>query len=458
METTSTNISIDEVLDEFYKLKDKYETNYREKYVKPILISKKTNKEKRMEYAKLPKPECINCKRNVGSHFNIIPKENDYLRHYIIKCGDIVDPCSLDIQFNYSFREPFTIMIEKGIKEIDEVKLEIIKAKNNALFVGKNEQILGIFDKLTTELKLLTEDTGITIETNLLKNDNSDKKNVLQMKLNDFGKGCIIPFKSFIKQFMESQDIIYVNEAIEFYISEMMPKLKEIQQLKYEVNMVEYNDKDKEYYLIQKKNTLESKEHWFEVNDSVLAYVKGVKSTQNKTKKTGTKSKAKTLKLKSKIELVEEGEREATERETEEREVGQRVAEEREAEETKDKLLYDNLVYKLPETLRNLLQMDPKWLEKYVNMCIKNKKEGKPCKLMLPDQLQLPPKKLEDGSYDFNSIPINKVFNNLDEKYKQTLLSLYTEKDGQKNYSQLENALIKLLEDKAGFAYNKGYL
>ena len=46
-----------ESLNEFYRLKNKYESTYHDKYVIPILKSNnKTKKEKRMEFTKLPKP------------------------------------------------------------------------------------------------------------------------------------------------------------------------------------------------------------------------------------------------------------------------------------------------------------------------------------------------------------------------------------------------------------------
>ena len=50
--------TIDEVLNEYYKLKSKYEDNFHDKYIKPILRSEgKSKREKRLEYQKLPKPE-----------------------------------------------------------------------------------------------------------------------------------------------------------------------------------------------------------------------------------------------------------------------------------------------------------------------------------------------------------------------------------------------------------------
>jgi len=103
--TEQTIFTPEEAINEFYRLKDKYTSGYYEKYVKPIVRSNKSKREKRVEYSKLPKHECINCKRNVGTLWDIkvIPKEN--IKYFKAKCGNIEDPCPLDIQINYSLRD-----------------------------------------------------------------------------------------------------------------------------------------------------------------------------------------------------------------------------------------------------------------------------------------------------------------------------------------------------------------
>ena len=46
-----------EAINEFYILKDKYETSYYEKYVKSIVMSSQTKKQKRVAISRLPKNE-----------------------------------------------------------------------------------------------------------------------------------------------------------------------------------------------------------------------------------------------------------------------------------------------------------------------------------------------------------------------------------------------------------------
>ena len=128
--------SIEEAVNEFYKMKDRYETAYKEKFVNPLLKDRNlSKKEKRMEYAKLPKAECINCKRNVGTVFSITRPEV-LTKRYIIKCGDATAPCPLNINIHQGFHITYENEINNSVKEIDKVKSEIIKEKY--IFLSKH--------------------------------------------------------------------------------------------------------------------------------------------------------------------------------------------------------------------------------------------------------------------------------------------------------------------------------
>ena len=154
--------TIDEALNEYYKLKSKYEDNYHDKYIKPILRSDgKSKREKRLEYQKLPKPECINCKRNVGSIFTIKKDPQEYSRTFIAKCGDLDDPCPLNIVFDYTGRDELDKEILKHDNDIKEVKNKIISDKNNMMFgyIDQNKAVEQ-FNIDTTELKEITEAAG----------------------------------------------------------------------------------------------------------------------------------------------------------------------------------------------------------------------------------------------------------------------------------------------------------
>ena len=300
-----------EAINEYYTLKNKYESIYYDKYVKPIIKSKQTKKEKRVEFGRLPKPECINCKRNVGTIFNI-SYDREVLRKFMAKCGDLTDPCPLDIQINYSVREQFNKVINNGLMSVEKIKLDIIKQKNNALFFEKGQNVITIFENLTNSLKKETEQLGYSIEKDILRNDNPEKINLLNKTIDEFGIGFLLPFKQMIHNYLDKNNELILNEAINFYVNEMIPKLKEIQTLKYEVNFVEYDIDEQNYKLIQKTNSIESKEECFEDDDKVLKFIKGLRKVNNEVKKSKTKKiideditiKNKTRKLKPTLEIV----------------------------------------------------------------------------------------------------------------------------------------------------------
>jgi hypothetical protein len=294
-----------EAIGEFYRLKEKYETEYREDYVKAIIANRDMSKrEKKMAFSRLPKPPCINCNRNVGTLFTIsIDDANkEGFKKYNIKCGDIQEPCPLDVEIHYSIRLKMDTLINKGIKEIERIKLEIIKEKNNALFFNKS--VVEIFEKITQELKTETEDTGFLIETRILRCDNPEKAIVLKKTMDEFGKGCILPFEEMVKQYNDTNDELVLNRAVNFYITEMIPKLKEIQQLKYSINMVEYDEKDKIYKLIQLPNSPEENEQYYKEDDKVVKFVRGMRKQINKTKKKKEELSVKNVTRKNKTKFI----------------------------------------------------------------------------------------------------------------------------------------------------------
>ena len=462
--TEKQALTIIEAIDEFYRLKEKYESVYYEKYVKPIIKSGKSKREKRVEYSKLPKHECINCKRQVNTIFKISSDNRLDLKKFMVKCGDFQDPCPLDIQINYVFREQFDKIIKEGLEKIEIIKLQIIKEKNNALFFDKN--VVSIFDKLTQELTLETEFTGFSIETNLLRNNNPEKSDLLKKTIDEFGKGSIIPFKQMIKEYMDTSNELILNQATNFYINEMIPKLKEILVLKYKVNIVEFENNT--YKLIQLPNSLESSEFFYGSDDKVIKFVNAVRKEKKKTKKENNQSNnfKKTRKKRGELILEEDDvEEEIVEEEIVDEENANKSVKYTEYEpvydETGEKIIqwknkeYDDLWKKMPEQLKNLLMGDIEWLQDFMNKCVKSRKSGTSCNLFLPKQTLFPPHILENGKYDFESEIVNKLFNELTKSYQDRLLKLTSVTNGVTDFDMLKKSLIILLEQQIN-NFNRG--
>ena len=309
------------------------------------------------------------------------------------------------------------------------------------------------------------------IETNILRNNNPEKKMLLKKSINEFGKGYILPFKEMIKQYDETNNELIVNQAVHFYINEMIPKLKEIQEMKYDVNMVEFDEINNIYKLIQLPISLENNEYFYKGDDKVIKFVKGIKKEKKKSRKEKIDSKNKTRKREP-VELVVEEDEEGQEEEK-----GQELEEEKGQEEVEapkdnfDKMnlfkeeklmesqyedkgdvipifeesgkvewgnsVYNRLWQNTPTELKELLLQDKDWLVTFVNDCYKQRKNGEPCKLGLPKNIKLPTDNdianyNTTGKYDFESKIINDLFDNINYEpnnaYQKNLLSLiYTE-------------------------------
>jgi hypothetical protein len=466
MTEEAQNITPNEAINIYYSLKNKYETMYNEKYVKPILKSNKTNKEKRVEYSRLPKNECVNCKRNVGTTFSIYLDVKESLRKYVVKCGDLADPCPLDLQIQTSFREQFSKAINDELKKVETIKLKIIKEKNNALFF--NKKVLEAFESLTQELKGVTQIAGYLIESNILKNENPEKAILLKKTIDEFSKGLLVPFKKLINEYMEKNEELKLNAAVHLYIDEMIPKLKEIQALKYDVTYIDYDEESGINYLIQYPHSQQNTEFTVESDDKVIKYVKGLKKTKKaKTIKAqdsnnnNNKPKNKTRKLKPNIEFVIEGENDEEQPNAAPTLVNKESSAGLEGVPNFDapsgvvwnNEKYNTLWSRIPKVLKEFLAKDEEWLQEYMENCIKARQSGKRCELILPKRTKMPPEvKLDDTYeppveiYDFGVEAINKVFNDLNKSYKDNLLKLYSEKDGVKNYNALRSTLTDILE------------
>jgi len=466
---------VQEALNEFYKMKSKYETTYYEKYVKPIIKSKdKSKREKRVEYSKLPKAECINCKRNVGTVFSIKPDQEDYKRIFISKCGDLDDPCPLDIQFELADRQRLETQTKEDTDDLNYIKTKIVVDKNDTIFGYTDEQTAIIRFKLNTEkMTEASEMLGYTINTNITINDSPEKKELLKHLEIDFGDNLLIPFKNMIKEYEASgyNNSAKMIEAISFYKDEMIPALNEIQKLKYKTDTVEFNENEKSksdsiYTLLQRKNSLASSEFNFFTDDKFISFVKGIFETKGKTAKNRSSQNTVTRKNKKQVLVLEEEEPEVppvVEEEEEETEKGKEMVNVEPGSKE-----YDNVWNSLSQKYKDNLSQDPEWLTKTMNAFIefnKRQKDGKTRygesrAFVHPDSLLLPPKLSEDGNYyDYGHPLYNKILNSNQDSLREgskkvtpnAILMSMLPKNPDGSYDQYLTALANIIVTEVGF-------
>ena len=346
--TEQDNKNIKEVIEEYYQLKNTYENNYYENYIKTILKQKQlSNKEKKSLFQKLPKPKCINCKRNVSTIFSIKVDDN-YTNHiYTAFCGDTVNPCPLNIKIqmpNVKLIGDILLDNESSYGSINISKIKIIKAKNDLLFgYLKENEAFNKFEDLTNELEKETKLYEYFIEKFISKYDNIVEKDKLIKEKIELGLN-IQQFKSIIKEYNKSNNPQEVYNAVELYINDIEPKLKKIQDLSYSINKVEYNENDENYFLIQKKYTIEQLEVKYDIA-KIDSFIIGTTNTTNnktlkqkkiKTPNTKTTTKTKTKKNKPNIVLIQDSEAEAEDKAEEELEEPNKKVNEKPNEEPND--------------------------------------------------------------------------------------------------------------------------
>jgi ribosomal protein L9 len=413
-------VEINDALNEFYKLKSKYETGFYDKFVKPIITSKtKSKREKRIDYSKLPKPECVNCKRNVGSIFSIKNVKDDFKRLFTAKCGDLVEPCPFDITIEIADKQQLnkeTVLVNK---ELNDIKTEIVKGKNDMMF-GYIDQAkaISVFNVNSEELKEKSEMAGYVINTNITINDNPRDTELLKHLETDFGENFLLPFKNMIKEHNEnSADRSKITEAIIFYKDEMMPKIAEIQRLKYKTDYIDYKptaatgEATDLYFLVQRKNSLASLEFSFFSEDKLISNVKGIRQERGSATRSNREpidTNKGTRKNRPLVELVEEKEEEAIKKDVAVA-VAPKPAEIIDETDEQYKSDYDTIYNALSPKYKQTLSIDNDWLRKTMNKFIefnRLKKAGKTRyganrEFVHPDGLLLPPVKTGPDTYDY---------------------------------------------------------
>ena len=186
---TDEVISVKEALNEYFKLKSKYDddiTKEKKKIMNNISLS---NKEKRTEYLKL-KPKCVNCKKPGGTLFKTLffssNDTEDSSREYRAQCGIIADPCNLDIKIKLYKNDLLPDILNDISNDIKNYKNTVIDDKNKLLFgYITTETALSKFDELKETISATTSiyEDYLTEYNKVI--DNNEKKTELEESITD---------------------------------------------------------------------------------------------------------------------------------------------------------------------------------------------------------------------------------------------------------------------------------
>jgi hypothetical protein len=435
-------ITINEALNNYYGFKTLYENSYNKEKRDIIKNTKIGWAEKRSTFQKL-KYKCINCKRPVGTVFSQKFSDNEYSGFKTLSaiCGDPVNPCLLNINITLDSVNLFEEYISGFDDNIKEYKNKIIKDKNDLLFgYTTSEKVLEDFNEFKELLNQIYEIKNDYLELLIHRTDNIEKKKELDQLLVESFE-IINNIKRDIQSFNLDNNVQLVNDTIRNNYVDLLitkpaengnpseiGKLEIIRNLKYAHNSVEYDDDTNEYFLIQKKNTIQQLE--VTSDSKVINYVFGVINTKSKTKKNKKMSSNKT---KTKKLLIEESSSNNDEEPEPEPTKEQTVISKAPIISPDKTIGWEDPLYKkawqiLSEQHKIALNNDPDWLQKsmdsYVNLFKQNKFV---LKFFYPENIIFPPRLINiDGNdrYDFGNELYNEIINkspNLVEAYLKDL-------------------------------------
>ena len=245
---------INDAINEYYKLKMKYETDLSKHKKKLINNTHLSLKEKRREFAQI-KPKCINCKRPGGTIFSTTFDKTAKSRELKAICGIRAQPCNLNISILVGNFELFPLTLSDLSQTIQDEKMEIINNKNRNIFgYISAQQTVTLFEQLKVSVSDTTSLYVSYLEEYLDLIENKQQKNDLKRD-QEFFYSFLAEIHNAINIFHSSGNTQYMRDAVDIYVNKLLPLLDKIMKLKYNENKVWYNETDNTYHLIQNKYT-----------------------------------------------------------------------------------------------------------------------------------------------------------------------------------------------------------
>lgn len=258
MDQTTVN-----ALEEYYKLKDKYDSstlNARRKIIKDKSLDKSA---KRRAIASL-KPKCANCGKIGGMVFTT---EGTIMR---ARCTAIQSPCALDIEINRGYFDTVQVLHSYTSNDCQETRTNIIRTKLNMLFgfISETEAMATFveqkekFDSQDSELRYLDD-----IFVNIVQGKKTlDQRKAIKTNI----AAAVDKLRMLAKQYQETADLALVSEMVTHYINEIQPEATKYRELRFAKNVIECGNGEKGggkftcedgiYHLIQEPFTREEAE------------------------------------------------------------------------------------------------------------------------------------------------------------------------------------------------------
>jgi hypothetical protein len=452
-------LSPEEALKEYFKLKNKFEQDmnvYKRKIINNPTLSKR---EKRLEFLKI-KPKCINCKRpsKKGTIFSSIYNPESVkisaYRKLTASCGNLADPCNLDIEIHLGDNENLNTLMNKMREEIKSYKNKIIDDKNKLLFgLITTEEALEKFDFNKAYINDLTDVYEMYVDKMNNTVDNKERTTELDesivLSYENIGK-----IKDCIKKMNENDNQQFAVDAANIYIKVLKPLLDKIRSLKYNESSVYYDEMNGNYKLIQDSYSELGNAKLFVTGyeSKVIKFEVGYQATKGEKKKPGFTIVDSDEETPIQISQTINQPKPIEEIPQDEPIIGQ-------GEDGIDWHLeeYTKLWSRLPVNVKSELKLNIDWMKDFMHKCLNAKKKEGPhyngCRLPTPSNIIMPPKELPNGQYDFGVSIYSKSFNRQPKSLQKTYLSFYKEDPTTKerDYHMLEESMNSLVENELNF-------
>tara|TARA_Y100001958_G_C21247385_1_gene578599 strand:- start:1408 stop:2226 length:819 start_codon:yes stop_codon:yes gene_type:complete len=224
-------------IDDYYKLKQKYETTLERKKQKIISNPSLTTKAKQQKIKEI-RTTCVNCGKLGGTIFK--SEENT-----LIAVCNANTPCNLNINIKRGFYANIRTECYNLHDKMIEIQNEIIETKLKILFGYTTEdEAVRLFKKLRGDLtKVVKIYTAVRKEyLNIVTRGEQEpelieRRNTLRIALDDL-KELSASYDAIDKN-VESGDTL-IKDIVEKYINDVLPAVRRIRELSYVDSKMEY--------------------------------------------------------------------------------------------------------------------------------------------------------------------------------------------------------------------------
>jgi hypothetical protein len=237
MESSPIDNSLNNALEKYYKLKEKYEKTVDSVKIHVNLLNPLLSRKKKQEMI-AEKIKCINCKESGGTVFL---NNNNIL---LAVCGNSENPCRLHIEIKKGVYRNLREIEELYARNIDALQTKIIKIKLNLLFGYVPE------DETLTEFTKYREILGkISKEYEPIQ-----REFIVQVVGNEAHWKMIEEKENHLFELVDELRLMAATDLskdyIEHYTTKILPLNEEIAALKYKLNDVYIEDK---YFILTRE-------------------------------------------------------------------------------------------------------------------------------------------------------------------------------------------------------------